>query len=261
MSLLSCNRIFISWRSRFQSDLLSSCVLWNYALNACTSCLGELAYGSHQHSKYLLIWWIEQRDLHGTTRRVLLQFFFFVIILFSFPLILLIAIGEDFVPPILVISSLSVQLPFTSHMYSLIFFISHWTYPSPADSLISVSSLHFFSQWAILFISIMLFYILFSFFFILPFWSVCAGPAYINLVVTTCIPHSQSMQYKCISSLIPSPWRASHSIPKSPNPFERLHIRCQSLHEYHLTVVCQVRGCLYPLCITKDQESSLIPPI
>ena len=45
-------------------------------------------------------------------------------------------------------------------------------------------------------------------------WSMHAGPTYINSVVTICILHSRSTQYKHISSLIPqailTPLEASH---------------------------------------------------
>ena len=132
----------------------------------------------------------------------MLQFCCSFVVWYLFPSIHPPIIGENFNLPMLAISLLSVLLPFSSHIYSPYLFYLYQTYHSPANSLISVNNLHSFSWQSILSISSTFFYILFSSFLIFLPWSGCAGLTYINSIVTTCILHSWSMQYKHISSLI-----------------------------------------------------------
>ena len=81
-------------------------------------------------------------------------------------------------------------LPFSSYVYSPYLSYLYQTYHSLTDSLISVNNLPSFSQQSILSISTTFFNVLFSSFLIFPPWSICAGLAYINFIVTTCILHS-----------------------------------------------------------------------
>ena len=132
----------------------------------------------------------------------LLWFFFSFATSSLFLLTPLVIIGEDSVLWTIVILLSPVQLPFSFLVYSLISLIFHWTYYSSTDSLILVNS-HCSSHYGLFspFLS-------YSFmFYFLPFlsifsWSVCTSFMYLNLVVTICILHSWSTQYKRISSLI-----------------------------------------------------------
>ena len=133
----------------------------------------------------------------------LLWFFFSFTTSSLFLLTPLVIIGEDFILWTIVISLSLVQLPFSFLVYNLISLIFHYTYYSSTNSLILVNSRH--SSHYSLF-SLFLSYS-FTFYF-LPFlsifsWSMYTGLTYLNLVVTICILHSWSMQYKHISSLIP----------------------------------------------------------
>ena len=132
-----------------------------------------------------------------------LWFFFSFATSFLFLLTPLIVIGEDSILQTIVILLSPVQLPFSLFVYSLISLIFHQTYYSSTDSLILVNSCcsshnglfspfppYSFTFYFLPFLSIF-------------FWFVCAGLTYLNLVVTICILHSRSMQYKHISSLIP----------------------------------------------------------
>ena len=121
----------------------------------------------------------------------------------------------------------------------------HWTFLSSTNSLILVNS-HCSSHNRLFSL-----FPPYSFmFYFLPFlsifsWSMCAGLTYLNLVVTICILHSWSTQYKHTSSLILqvilSPWELV-ALSFILHPFERLHIGHWSLCEYCLTVGCLVKG-------------------
>ena len=91
----------------------------------------------------------------------LLRFYFSSVILCLFPLILLVVIREDFIPPTLVTFSLSVWLPFSSYVYNLLSLLSssdlslfHWF------SHIGQQP-PFFLQWSILPVSTIFFHVLF----------------------------------------------------------------------------------------------------
>ena len=133
----------------------------------------------------------------------MLWFFLFSVILCLFLLIPLVTIGEDSVLQMSAIFSSSDQLPSSSHVYNPCLLIPHQTYYSSTNSLISVSSLCSFhnSLYSPFSSHSSIFYSFPSLSFFS--WSVHTGPIYINSVVTICILHSQSIQYKYISSLIP----------------------------------------------------------
>ena len=67
---ISCKGFLPSQGNWFWPNLLSGCKVWDSVLNACTLCLGKLAYWSTQCLKCLPLWKAQRKDLYETTWRI-----------------------------------------------------------------------------------------------------------------------------------------------------------------------------------------------
>ena len=117
----------------------------------------------------LLSSWRSPQAVLPLALRVVLQSYFFSVILCLFPSILPVVIGEDFIFPILVIFLLSDQHPYSSLKYNSYLLIFLQTCYSSTDSLMLASSFHYFSWWPTFPASTTFFNVLFFSFFVFLF--------------------------------------------------------------------------------------------